>query len=78
VTAYKSRRPDWSVAPPPHPAERDVGCTWPDCPQPEQCGGDQVETEHECRPNLVVPMAPWLLARAVRRAWRRLTGARSR
>lgn len=30
------------------------------------------EDAHECRSNLSLPMAPWLLARAARRMWRKL------
>lgn len=32
--------------------------------------------DHRCGGNLALPMAPWLLARAVRRMWRRMAGWR--
>lgn len=57
---FRNRRPDWSVAPEPSPPDGMATVSW-----------IRIEDAHDCRSNLSLPMAPWLLARAVRRMWRR-------
>lgn len=81
---FRTRRPDWSVCPQPDVADsvRDAlegtDCprhsTWRDC----AVAGCPPPAGHRCGGNLALPMAPWLLAQAVRRVWRKLAGRAER